>query len=48
MNRDAARLNALIADGFSPYQFTFDQVTGEPDVVVRTTRQALARSLPAA
>jgi very-short-patch-repair endonuclease len=45
MNRDASRLNALIAEGFSPFQFTFDQVTTEPDEVVRTTTDALARSL---
>lgn len=45
MNHDADRLNALIADGFSPYQFTFDQVTTEPETVVATTRQALERAL---
>ena len=43
MNRDAARLNALIADGLAPYQFTFDQVTEQPDEVIATTRRALAR-----
>lgn len=48
MNRDAARQNALIAEGFSPFQFTFDQVSGAPNEVIYTTRLALARSLPAA
>lgn len=48
MRHDAARLNALVADGFRPYQFTFDQVTDAPDEVVATTRLALARAVPAA
>lgn len=43
MNRDATRLNALMARGLMPYQFTFDQVVGEPDTVVGTTHVALAR-----
>lgn len=48
MNADAQRLNRLIAGGYTPYQFTFDQVTAAPDAVVRTTRQALRSALPAA
>lgn len=48
MNRDAARLNALIADGFSPYQFTYDQVVDDPVGVTAMTRQALAAALRAA
>lgn len=43
MNRDAARLNALLSEGFSPFQFTFDQITGVPGDVVATTRIALER-----
>jgi hypothetical protein len=48
MNRDATRLNALLADGFAPYQFTFDQVTSCADHVVATTRLALDLSRRAA
>jgi very-short-patch-repair endonuclease len=40
--RDAARVNALILDGFLPMQFTYDHVTLEPDWVLEQTRQALA------
>ena len=40
--RDAARLNALVLDGFKPMQFTYDHVTVEPDWVIDQTRQALA------
>jgi hypothetical protein len=42
MTRDAERLNALVLDGFRPIQFTYDQVTNEPDEVIATTRLALA------
>ena len=48
MNRDAARLNALIAEGFMPFQFTFDQVVDDPDRVVATTRLALTLAHPRA
>ena len=34
--RDAERLNALIFDGFAPYQFTYEQVVGEPEIVIGT------------
>ena len=40
--RDAARLNALLDQGLRPYQFTYDQVTGDPDRVVGQLRAALA------
>ena len=39
--RDAVRVNALVLDGFAPMQFTYDQVTVEPDWVIAQTRQAL-------
>ena len=42
MSRDAARLNALIADGFHPYQFTNDQVIGHPDEVMEQVAAALS------
>jgi len=44
--RDTERLNALLTDGFAPYQFTYDQVVTVPDVVLETTEQALARHRP--
>ena len=31
MARDVERLNALVLDGFRPMQFTYDQVTADPD-----------------
>jgi hypothetical protein len=43
MSRDAERSNALLADGFLPYQFTYAQVVSEQAWVVETTRTALAR-----
>jgi hypothetical protein len=42
MTRDAARMNALVLDGFVPLQFTYEHVTVEPDWVIAQTRQALA------
>ena len=44
MNRDTVRLNALVAEGFAPYQFTFDRVVNEPDRVIAETSSALARA----
>ncbi len=41
MSNDAARYNALLAKGFLPYQFTYEQVTTGPALVLATTRQAL-------
>ena len=40
-SRDAARMNALLADGFAPYQFTYGQVVAEHDYVVTCTTRAL-------
>ena len=40
--RDAARMNALVLDGFAPMQFTYAHVTTEPEWVIEQTRQALA------
>jgi hypothetical protein len=39
--RDAARVNALVLDGFAPMQFTYEHVTVEPGWVIAQTRQAL-------
>jgi hypothetical protein len=44
LSRDAERLNALVLDGFAPYQFTYDQVVSTPETVVATVRSALAAS----
>lgn len=41
MSIDAARMNQLLLDGFTPYQFTYDQVVNTPDVVLSTTLGAL-------
>ena len=41
MSNDVGRMNALLADGFLPYQFTYDQVTLSPLEVVAATRRAL-------
>jgi hypothetical protein len=40
--RDVQRLNALIADGFAPYQFTYEQAVTDGAYVVATVRTALA------
>ena len=44
MDRDTQRMNALLADGFSPYQFTYRQVVEEPSQVVAATSRALIRA----
>ena len=36
MTRDAQRLNALVLDGFTPYQFTYEQVVERPREFVGT------------
>jgi hypothetical protein len=41
LRRDAARMNALIAEGLLPYQFPYEQIVSEPDQVVEETRTAL-------
>ncbi len=41
MASDATRFNALLADGYAPYQFTYGQIVSEADYVVATTRAAL-------
>ena len=43
MSRDAERLNALVLDGFTPFQFTYDQVVSQPRVVTATVDLALRR-----
>ena len=42
MSRDTERLNALIIDGFLPIQFTYSQVTLDPDGTIDTVRRTLA------
>ncbi len=42
MARDAARLNALVLDGFAPIQFTYDQVVSDWPWVLEQVRAALA------
>lgn len=44
MSRDADRLNALVLDGFVPFQFTYDQVVADTEHVLATVRLALARA----
>ena len=39
--RDAQRANALLLEGFRPYQFTYGHVVAEPAWVTDTTRRAL-------
>lgn len=41
MERDAKRANALLRDGYRPYQFTYGQVVSEPGYVVAETTRAL-------
>lgn len=41
LQRDTERLNALITDGFRPYQFTYVDVVERPGVVLEQTRKAL-------
>jgi hypothetical protein len=43
--RDAARINALVADGFAPYQFTYEQAVKDEAYVLDTVRTALAGSV---
>ena len=42
LRRDTERMNALLDDGFRPYQFTYDHVVSDPDGVLAVTRRALA------
>ena len=42
LQRDTERLNALIIDGFRPYQFTYIDVVERPGDVLEQTRRALA------
>lgn len=41
LRRDAARMNALLAEGLRPYQFPYEQIVSEPEQVVEETRVAL-------
>ncbi len=43
LRRDTDRTNALLADGFRPYQFSYEHVVTSPSEVVITLRAALAR-----
>ncbi len=42
LQRDTQRLNALITDGFRPYQFTYADVVDQPRDVIDQSRRALA------
>jgi hypothetical protein len=42
LNPDTERFNALVADGFQPYQFTYDQVTESAAAVLDIVRKALS------
>lgn len=44
MQRDVERMNALIADGFRPFQFTYEHVVQEPATVVAVSCAALDRA----
>lgn len=41
LRRDAARMNALLAEGLRPYQFPYEQIVSQPQQVVEETRVAL-------
>jgi hypothetical protein len=41
MESDATRANALMRDGYRPYQFTYGQIVAESRYVIATTRGAL-------
>ena len=48
MRRDAERANALLLDGYAPYQFTYEQLAGtvnDAAVVIDTVKRALRHSL---
>jgi len=42
LRRDAERMNAMVADGLRPYQFSYEQVVDAPGEAVAQTRTALA------
>jgi len=44
---DAARMNALVGDGFAPYQFTFEQVEEHPLATAHTVARALGINIAA-
>lgn len=44
LRRDTERLNALVGDGFRPYQFTYELIVDQPDHVTDTVRTALESS----
>lgn len=43
MTRDAQRANALLADGYQPFQFTYEHLVTQRRYVVETTARALGR-----
>lgn len=45
MTRDAARANALLSDGFRPYQFTYEHIVTDHAYVLTTTTAALGAAL---
>jgi len=42
LRRDTERMNALLRAGWLPYQFSYEQVVGEPESVIDQTRAAIA------
>jgi very-short-patch-repair endonuclease len=42
LQRDTQRLDALVTDGFRPYQFTYIDVVERPSDVLEQSRLALA------
>ena len=46
MRRDVERSNALIADGFLPYQFTYEQVVADADATLHVLIAALRPTVP--
>jgi len=41
LRRDTARMNALLTDGYRPYQLTYDQIVDQPESVIAEVRSAL-------
>jgi Protein of unknown function (DUF559) len=44
MTRDAQRQNALLSDGYLPYQYSYEQVVAQPEAVLGELRAALGIS----
>lgn len=44
LRRDAERVNALLAAGLEPYQFTYESIVDQPEDAIETVRSALERT----